>query len=50
MGDHYWPYNIEDNVRPLESMMQFAHQLGLTPKQLNYESFFDPEAAALPGW
>jgi len=50
MGDHYWPYNIEDNVRPLEAMMQFAHQLGLTPKQLDYASFFDAEAAALPGW
>ena len=50
MGDHYWPYNIEDNVVPLEAMMQFAHQLGLTPKQLDYKSFFDPEAAALAGW
>jgi 4,5-dihydroxyphthalate decarboxylase len=50
MGDHYWPYNIADNVRALEAMMQFAHELGLTPKRLDYESFFDPEAAALPGW
>jgi hypothetical protein len=31
-------------------MMQFAHQFGLTPKRLEYESFFHPEAAALPGW
>ena len=50
MGDHYWPYNIEDNVRALDAMMQYAHQFGLTPKQLEYQSFFDPEAAALTGW
>lgn len=50
MGEHYWPYNIEDNVRPLQAMMQFAHQLGLTPTQLDYETFFDPEAASLAGW
>jgi hypothetical protein len=31
-------------------MMQFADQLGLTPSRLDYQSFFDPEAAALPGW
>ena len=30
--------------------MLYAHQFGLTPKQFDYESFFDPEAAALPGW
>ena len=50
MGDRYWPYNIEDNVTALEAMMRFAHQFGLTPTQLSYESFFDPEAAALAGW
>jgi 4,5-dihydroxyphthalate decarboxylase len=50
MGEHYWPYNIEDNVRALEAMMLYAHQLGLTPKRLDYESFFDQEAASLTGW
>ncbi len=50
MGDHYWPYNIADNVRALEAMMLYAHQFGLTPKQFSYESFFDPAAAALEGW
>jgi len=50
MGDHYWPYNITDNVPALEAMMQYAHQFGLTPTQFNYESFFDPAAAALSGW
>jgi len=50
MGDRYWAYNLEDNKRPLEAMMLYAHQFGLTPEQLDYESFFDPEAASLPGW
>jgi 4,5-dihydroxyphthalate decarboxylase len=50
MGERYWAYNIADNTRSLQAMMQFAHQFGLTPTQLDYESFFDRDAAALPGW
>jgi 4,5-dihydroxyphthalate decarboxylase len=49
MGDNYWPYNIVDNRRTLEAVTQFAHQQGLTPHQVDYEQFFDPAAAALPG-
>ncbi|HVA23507.1 MAG TPA: hypothetical protein VMW62_03865 [Chloroflexota bacterium] len=49
MGDHYWAYNVEDNRRSLEAIVQFAYQQGLTPAKLNYESFFVPDAAALPG-
>ena len=49
MGDDYWAYNIQNNVRALEAMMLFAHQLGVTPTQLDYLSFFDQEATALPG-
>ena len=49
MGDDYWAYNIQNNVRALEAMMLFAHQMGVTPTQLDYMSFFDQEAAALPG-
>lgn len=49
MGDDYWAYNIENNRRSLEALTLFAHQQGLTPHQVDYESFFSPEAAALPG-
>lgn len=49
MGENYWSYNVKDNVRSLEAMMEFAHLFGLTPTKLDYRSFFDPEAAALPG-
>lgn len=50
MGDRYWAYNIEDSKPALEAMMLYAHQMGLTPTQLDYASFFDPDAATLPGW
>ncbi len=49
MGENYWAYNIENNRRALEAMTQFAHQQGVTPDRVDYESFFHPEAAALPG-
>ena len=50
MGENYWSYNVQDNVRSLETMMTFAHQFGLTSEKLDYESFFHPEAAALKGF
>jgi 4,5-dihydroxyphthalate decarboxylase len=50
MGEHYWPYNIEDNRRSLEAIGEFAFQQGLTPTKLDVMSFFHPQAAALPGW
>jgi 4,5-dihydroxyphthalate decarboxylase len=49
MGENYWTYNIEDNRRALEALTQFAHEQGLSPKRIDYETFFHPEAAALPG-
>ncbi len=49
MGENYWAYNLENNRRALEAMPQFAYQQGVTPNQIDYESFFHPEAAALPG-
>jgi 4,5-dihydroxyphthalate decarboxylase len=49
MGENYWAYNIENNRRALEAMTQFAYEQGLSSAKLDYESFFDPEAARLPG-
>ena len=49
MGENYWAYNIENNRRALEALTQFAHEQGLSPKRIDYETFFHPEAAALPG-
>ena len=49
MGENYWAYNIESNRRTLEAMTQFAHEQGLSPNRIDYETFFHPEASALPG-
>jgi 4,5-dihydroxyphthalate decarboxylase len=49
MGENYWAYNIENNRRALEALTQFAHEQGLSPQRIDYETFFHPKAAALPG-
>ncbi len=50
MGKNYWAYNVQDNLRPLEAMTQFAHEQAITPHRVGVDSLFRPEAAALPGW
>jgi 4,5-dihydroxyphthalate decarboxylase len=49
MGEHYWPYNIDDNRTALEAVTQFAYEQGLSPEKIDYELFFHPEAAVLSG-
>ena len=49
-GEHYWPYNLEDNTATLEALTLFAYQQGLTPHRVDYHTLFHPEAAAFPGW
>jgi 4,5-dihydroxyphthalate decarboxylase len=50
MGERFYAYNVVDNTRSLEAMMQFAHQFGLTPSRLDYRRFLHEEAAHYPGW
>jgi 4,5-dihydroxyphthalate decarboxylase len=50
MGPNYWAYNVEDNIRPLEAMMDFAYEQGVTPQRLRIDDLFVPETAALPGF
>ncbi len=49
MGDNYFAYNVEANRRSLDAMTQYSYEQGLTPKKYDYETFFAPEAVALPG-
>jgi hypothetical protein len=49
MGENYWAYNIENNRHVLEAITQYAYEQGLSPNRIDYETFFHPEAAALPG-
>ena len=50
MGQNYWAYNVEDNIRPLEAMMDFAYEQAVTPRRVHVDELFVPEAAALPGF
>lgn len=50
MGERYWPYNVEDNRLSLDAMLEYSHQQGLTSTKLDIMSFFDANAAALPGF
>ena len=50
MGERYYAYNVADNVAPLEAMMLFASQFGVTASRLDYRQFLHEEAAAYPGW
>ena len=50
MGEDYWAYNVEKNAVSLEALTLFAYQQGMTPYQVDYKSFFSPEAMALPGF
>ena len=49
MGENYWAYNIANNRTVLAAMTQYAHEQGLAPEQIDYMTFFHPEAAALEG-
>ena len=50
MGPNYWAYNVEDNIRPLEAMMDFAYEQAVTPRRMHVDELFVPEAAAHPGF
>jgi 4,5-dihydroxyphthalate decarboxylase len=49
MGENYWAYNIADNRNELEAITQYGFEQGLSPVKIDYMTFFDPEAAMLPG-
>ena len=49
MGDNYWPYNIADNARTLEAMMDYTHRFGVTATKHDYRSLFAPETLVESG-
>jgi 4,5-dihydroxyphthalate decarboxylase len=49
MGENYWAYNVENNRTVLEAITQYAYEQGLSPNRIDYQRFFSPEAAGLPG-
>lgn len=50
MGPNYWAYNIQDNRRALESIIEYADDLGVASPRLSVEALFEPTAAAYPGF
>jgi hypothetical protein len=50
MGENYWAYNIDNNRRALEAITQYAYEQGLSTNRIDYQSFFSPAAASLPGF
>ena len=50
MGRNYWAYNVADNLTPLNAMLRFAQEQGVTTEPVPLERLFVPEAAAFPGF
>jgi len=49
LGESCWPYNIADNRVALDAMTEYAHEQGLTPHKVDYQTLFHKEAAAYAG-
>lgn len=47
MGDNYWSYGVEANRKPLELLMRYTHEQGLTRRKLNIEELFHPSTLEL---
>jgi len=39
-GENFWPYGIKENRKTLEKLVRYAHQQGLTPRELSVEELF----------
>lgn len=42
MGDDFWPYGVEPNLRTLNAMVGFAHRHGTADRSLTVEELFVP--------
>jgi len=42
MGENFWPYGIEDNLKTLNALFQYSHEQGLAKKRLSVEELFHP--------
>lgn len=40
MGENFWPYGIEPNRKPLETMIRYAYEQGLISHQLTVDELF----------
>ena len=42
MGENFWPYGIEANLKTLNALFQYSHEQGLAKKRLSVEELFHP--------
>jgi 4,5-dihydroxyphthalate decarboxylase len=40
MGPNYWPYGIEANRTVIGAMVRYAHEQGLTDRELSIDELF----------
>ena len=43
MGEDYWPYGVERNVKSIETMARWSREQGLSKRRLGIEDLFAPE-------
>jgi 4,5-dihydroxyphthalate decarboxylase len=43
MGDDYWAYGLEPNVKTLDTFTRYHHEQGLSPRKLDPHELFAPE-------
>jgi 4,5-dihydroxyphthalate decarboxylase len=41
MGENFWPYGIEPNMKTLNALSQYSYDQGLAKKRLQVEDLFD---------
>ena len=44
MGHDFWPYGLEPNRKGLETFLRYHHEQGLSPRKLDIDALFAPEA------
>jgi 4,5-dihydroxyphthalate decarboxylase len=47
MGDNYWSYSIDRNLKTLDALLQYSHEQGLARRKLNIEEIFHPSTLEL---
>ncbi len=43
MGEDFWPYGLEPNLRTLETFLRYSHEQGLSKRRLEPGELFAPE-------
>jgi len=47
MGENFWPYGIEPNRKALNALFRYAHEQGLSSRELTIEGLFHPSGLHL---